>query len=102
MWEFCISVNKDKTELINYINDTLKSYVKNYDGIITMLEKENTCDVLIACNTFEKNRLILSLQDIIAESICYYYKKDFLLKNLHLSIGDEMSKQAFICFPIKK
>ncbi len=96
MWEFCISINKIKNTLCNYVYDKLQDYTKKYEGIVTRYEKQNDEEILIACNEYEKNRLILHLQDIISECICYFYKKDFLISNLHINIGDEMSKQAFI------
>ena len=96
MWEFCISINKNKKTLSNYVYDKLLEYTKKYEGIVTKHEKQIDVEILVACNEYEKNRLILHLQDIISECICYFYKKDFLVSNLHINIGDEMSKQAFI------
>ncbi|MBO5884208.1 MAG: hypothetical protein J6Q51_00255 [Clostridia bacterium] len=96
MWEFCITVEKDKYCIKNYIHKQLTMYVQNFGGVVTILEKDNFVDILVACNKFEKHRLILFLQETISEVICYYYKKDFLSEYLHINIGDKITKQAFI------
>lgn len=96
MWEFCITVEKDKLDINKHIYNKMLQYVEKFGGVVTQLENEYNIDSLIACNIFEKNRLILFLQDLISEVICLFYKKDFLLNKLHINIGDEITKQAFV------
>ena len=39
---------------------------------------------------------MLFLQDLISEVICYYYKKEFLIDNLQINVGDKVTKLAFL------
>lgn len=96
MWEFGISIDKNKKSIIEFVFKKMQEYVKTYDGVATMQEFPNKVSILIACNDYEKNRMILHLQELLSECICYHYKKNFLIKNLNIKIGDEMSKKAFI------
>ena len=96
MWEFGISIDKNKKYIIEFVFKKMQEYVKTYDGVATMQEFPNKVSILIACNDYEKNRMILHLQELLSECICYHYKKNFLIKNLNIKIGDEMSKKAFI------
>ena len=96
MWEFCISIDKNNNQITNYILDKLFEYREQYDYIVTKFEKVSKTDILVACNDLEKNRLILCLQEVIDECICYYLKKDFLQKNLTLKLSDGITKQAFL------
>ena len=97
MWEFCISVDGSKREILNFILQKLEGEIKDCNGVLTYLNKGQSVDVLIACNKFEKNRILMLIQEIISEVICYYYKKDFLIRNLQVNIVDDISKKAFIC-----
>lgn len=96
MWEFCIAINNNNHDLFNFILDKLSEYVKQYDGIVTVLENNKYSNILIACNMYEKNRLVLFLQDILSESICCYYKKEYLENYLNICVSDIISKNAFI------
>ncbi len=96
MWEFCISVDIKHKEIVDFIINKLSDEIKDCNGVITCLNKNLYIDILIACNKFEKNRLVLSIQDIISQVICYFYKKNFLLQNLHINIVDNVARQAFI------
>ncbi len=95
MWEFCLTV-QNNSEIKNYIQNKLKEYSQEFDIVVTVLNKQNIFDILIACNEYEKYRMILYLQDVISECICYYYKNDFLQNNLRLKIKDGVIKQAFL------
>ena len=97
MWEFCISVDSSKQEILNFIMKKLEGEIKDCNGVLTCLNKGQCVDILIACNKFEKNRILMLIQEIISEVVCYYYKKNFLLQNLHVNITDDISKKAFIC-----
>lgn len=96
MWEFCITIDKDKLEIKNFVYNQLSKYINNFNGVLTQLESSTGTDILVACNKFEKNRMILFLQDVISEVICYYYKKEFLEGLLQINIGDNITKQAFV------
>ena len=96
MWEFCISVDQNNIQVVNFIFEKLTYFSKQYDYVLTKLETLNKTHILVACNSLEKNRLIFCLQDVIDESICYYIKKDFLLNNLTLRLSDSITRQAFI------
>ena len=96
MWEFCISVDQNNDQIINFIYGKLLETKQQYDYVVTKLERINKVDILVACNSLEKNRLILCLQEIIDECVCYYLKKNFLLNNLTLKLADGITKQAFI------
>lgn len=96
MWEFCITVSKKSSDIATFIYNRLKQFKNEYDGVLTVYNKDQSTDILVACNNYEKNRLILVLQDVISESICYFYKKQFLINNIKIHIGDEISKRAFI------
>lgn len=96
MWEFCISINTSHHQIIDFVLEKLDGEIKDCNGVITCLNKEQCTDILVACNKFEKNRLILTLQEIISQVICYFYKKSFLMQNLHIDIVDNVSRQAFI------
>ena len=96
MWEYCISIDQNNIQVTNYITEKLAEFSKQYDYIVTKLEQLNKTQILVACNNLEKNRLVLCLQEIIDECICYYFKKDFLLNNLTLKLSNSITKQAFI------
>lgn len=96
MWEFCITVSKNFNEIITFIYNRLNEFKSQFDGVLTVFNKDQSTDILVACNKYEKNRLILFLQDIISESICYFYKRQYLIDNIKLNVGDEISKRAFI------
>lgn len=96
MWEFCISVDKNKLEIKNFMYEKCIAFMNEYSGVATIDENQISYNILLAINEYEKNRLVIFLRNLIDEVICFFYKKDFLCENLILNIQDEMTKQAFI------
>ena len=96
MWEFCISINNKQQSIINFIIGKLNNEVRDCNGVMTHLNKGIYTDIMIACNHYEKNRLIIALQDVISQVICFFYKKNFLMQNLKINIVDNVSREAYI------
>ena len=96
MWEFCISVDKNKLEIKNFMYEKCIEFMCEYSGVVTVDENQLSYNILLAINEYEKNRLTVFLRNLIDEVICFFYKKVYLCKNLIINIQDEMTKQAFI------
>ena len=96
MWEYCLTLDTTKSEMLNSVWNKLICYSKEYEIVLTKMDSFGMTNILIACNSFERYRLISFLQEIICECICYYYKKEFLLSKLKLKTSDKIMEQAFI------
>lgn len=96
MWEFCVTVKKYREDVKKFIYKELEKYTAECGGVLTTFEDEKNYNILIACEMYEKNRLLLTLQNIIGECICFYFKREFLINSLQLCIGDNITKLAFV------
>lgn len=96
MWEFCVRFSNQKKDMKLYLENKIGAFISECDGIITSQEISGEFSITIACNECEKYRLILVLENLISDAICYFYKKDFLDKNMRIIKGDKMTQDAFL------
>lgn len=96
MYEFCVCVPKTKIDIKNFVCEKCTQFMQEYYGVVTLFEKVESYQILLAINDYEKDKLLLFLRDLVDEVICFYYKKEFLSKNLVINISDKVTKQAFV------
>lgn len=96
MWEFMISVSAENRDVAEYIYGKLKNFSNDYKNIVTSYESNQNINIVLSCNDFERFRFKMTIEEVIAESICSIIKKKFLLNNIDMIIKDEIAKDAFL------
>lgn len=96
MWEFCINMSDKNIELSKKIYLALKSFCKEYGGIVTTFERCGKISILVSAERCDENRIKHYISNLISDIICDDYKLTFLRENLSLPNLDSISKNAFI------
>ena len=96
MWEFAIYMNSSEREIAKQLYQKMQSFSNTYDTIVSFYEKDCIVGVVTSCSDIEKFRYISFVEELIIETICNSYKKQYLLSNLGFNGFDEITNEAFI------
>ncbi len=95
MWELSISVETKNIEVAKFIYQTLKVKTAEFGGVVTCYEEFGKVFVLVACPKNEQEKVLDVVEKCLTKAICNFYKKNFLMENLHLPLHEKISAVAF-------
>lgn len=102
MWEFSVYLQPNEKLIADKIFSQLSKSCKEYNIIITNNSSPNQICLSIACEKFEKPRVVFYIADCLTEIICIDYKERFLNEKLRVKNKDELNiialKNALINF----
>lgn len=93
MWEFCLATRR--INVAKFIYQTIKKETQDFETILTCFEEFDNFLIMFACPLIEKTRLQKILENVIIKAICNFYKEEYLEKNLHLPLHENLSLTAF-------
>ena len=96
MWEYSIVFSRNKLELAKKINNEIQSFVKNKNGISTLLITKFNISVLVAVPDGQGEVLDLFIKDKIISLYVNEYKLNYLLENFNFEVTNNISMKAFI------
>lgn len=95
MWEYSVTFNHDREEIVSSFFKIVKKEVLKYNGIIVLTKQFSNSKIVIAVEKTHKQEMEICLLKAVSYIICNFYKEDFLDKHLCLTNKDEMSMMAF-------
>ena len=96
MWEYSIVFSRNKLELAKKINKEIQSFVKNKNGISTLLITKFNISILVAVPDSQGEVSDLFIKDKIIGLYVNEYKLNYLLENFNFEVTDNISMKAFI------
>lgn len=102
MWEICVCLEAKHFKAANFLFNYLKKQVNEFGVYVKKFEENHQIKILLACEEYDKNRAVVFLSNAIIETICIYFKEEFLTRTLNLPIKEglyyEALKKALISF----
>lgn len=95
MWEFSLNFKTENFELAKFVHNSLSTYIKALDGVVTSHEDNGFICVLIAVEDNYKEQLKTLLTNVVTEIICTKFKSEYLNNSLSLPEIDNASIFAF-------
>lgn len=95
MWEFCLNLMAENFELAKSIFLSLKEFSAQTGGVVTSHQQQGFISILIGAENGLKQDYEDFLCKIITQTICEYYKDEFLSQNLILPRHDKIGLLAF-------
>ncbi len=95
MWEFSLNLRAENFNLAKSLYLKIKEYSAEIGGVVTSHEEKGYICILIGVKDDLKNDFQAFLSKIITQTICSYYKSEFLTQNLILPRHDKIGILAF-------
>lgn len=96
MWEVMLVCNTDNKRIIQYVYKLMRKYVQDKSCILTLNEDRKTISILFACAKGKKEYYKEMIKVCIIDYIINVYKYEYLIKNIHNFLEDEMTFKSFI------
>lgn len=95
MWEFSLNIKTENFELAKFFYNSLSTYVRATDGVVTSHEENGYISVLFAVNDDVELQVKSLITNAIVEVVCTKFKADYLNKSLVLPEHDIIGMSAF-------
>ncbi len=95
MWEFSLNLRTENFSLAKQLYLSIKQFSEKTGGVVTSHEDKGYICILIGVKKALKQEYESFLSKIITETICTYYKNEFLNNNLILPRHDKIGLLAF-------
>ena len=102
MFEFSIVLSEQNASPAKRLFKEIKSNASNFGAIVTSYSENDKIYIVVACEDIEKPRISFFICDAIADIITTDFKLDYINKNLHLPIHNQLNldalKKALVVF----
>lgn len=102
MWEISVNFDHSHKKPANFLFNNIKNNLEDFGSYIKILENQSVISVMIACEEYDKDRIKIFLSNAIIDTICTFFKEEFLISSLKLPIKDgiyfKALKKALISF----
>lgn len=102
MFEFSIALSEQKADSAKKLYKEIKSTASSFGAVVTSYSENGKIFIVIACDDIEKPRISFFICDAIADIITTDFKLDYINKNLHLPIHNQLNldalKKALVVF----
>ena len=95
MWEFSLNLRAENFSLAKSLYLSIKEFSAQIGGVVTSHEENGFICILIGVKQNLKNEYQRFLSRLITQTICTYYKSEFLSQNLILPHHDRIGILAF-------
>lgn len=102
MFEFSIALSEQKADSAKKLYKEIKSTASSFGAVVTSYSENGKIFIVVACDDIEKPRISFFICDAIADIITTDFKLDYINKNLHLPIHNQLNldalKKALVVF----
>lgn len=102
MFEFSIALSEQKADSAKKLYKEIKSTASSFGSVVTSYSENGKIFIVVACDDIEKPRISFFICDAIADIITTDFKLDYINKNLHLPIHNQLNldalKKALVVF----
>lgn len=102
MWEICVYLNSNHFKPANFLYKYLKKQTEDFGAYVKKFEDDQVISIMLACEDYDRDRSLIFLTNAIIETICYFFKEEYLINALNLPIKEgiyyEALKKALISF----
>lgn len=102
MFEFSIALSEQKADSAKKLYKEIKSTASSFGAVVTSYSENGKIFIVVACGEIEKPRISFFICDAIADIITTDFKLDYINKNLHLPIHNQLNldalKKALVVF----
>lgn len=95
MWEFSLIVGPKHKEVADFLFDNIKKSCAFMKGIVTSSEENGQVAILIAVEEMFSEEATLLIERLVTQSICTFFKNDYLEQNLKIPTHDRLGMMAF-------
>ncbi len=95
MWEFSLNLRSENFSLAKQLFLSIKEFSSSLSGVVTSHEEHGYISILIGAKKEYKQDYEHFLSKLITQTICSYYKSEFLSQNLILPRHDKIGVFAF-------
>lgn len=95
MWEFCINLQSNKSELAASIFNILRKELSFSRSIVARSDGENYISIVLAVPNEHHSDAEIIIMRVVTLAICQSFKADYLNKHLFLPNQDNLSLTAF-------
>ena len=94
MFEFSIALSEQKADSAKKLYKEIKSTASSFGAVETSYSENGKIFIVVACDDIEKPRISFFICDAIADIITTDFKLDYINKNLHLQIHNQLNLDA--------
>lgn len=102
MFEFSIALSEQNADSAKKLYKEIKSTASSFGAVVTSYSENGKIFIVVACDEIEKPRISFFICDAIADIITTDFKLDYINKNLHLPIHNQLNldalKKALVVF----
>lgn len=95
MWEFCINLQSNKSDLTASIFNILRKELCFLKAIVARSDGENYISIVLAVPQENRAKAEVVIMRVVTLAICQSFKADYLNKHLFLPTQDNLSLTAF-------
>lgn len=96
MWRYSIVVPKKYGQVVYRLKDLLKNKIKDLTHVQTVIEQEDTYAYYLVLPLDRKMEFKPYILNYLVDNILYFYKKEYLLKNINFKVKDDIKVQSFL------
>lgn len=102
MFEFSIALSEQNAMSAKRLYKEIKSNASSFGAVVTSYSENGKIFIVVACEQIEKPRISFFICDAIADVITTDFKLDYINRNLHLPIHNQLNldalKKALVVF----
>ena len=96
MWEYWVSVEKDKYESLKFVQKNITADIKKTGGKMALILSGNEARLWLQTGETYKKTIKKKIVGLIADMILHTYKLEYLIKNFKFKTTSDINMQAFI------
>lgn len=96
MWEYTITLPKVSKAKLTNLHQDLSKQCKQFAGVATIINFNQSQQILLACPLYNKNLLKPKVIEILANFILLHFKYDYLVSNFKFKVSNDINIKAFI------
>lgn len=102
MFEFSIALSEQNSIAAKRLFKEIKNNASDFGAVVTSYSENEKIFIVVACEEIERPRISFFICDAIAEIITTDFKLDYINRNLHLPIHNQLNldalKKALVVF----